>query len=221
MQKKETKYILFGLLGAGFLFFLVSLYVHVQESEYVSLVELRIAKQEAVLIAIAEVTDRDGADAVVSSVLKDCSTEDRQQFDQMLGSLAMLKGAELVKVNQLFSACGNFYAERKAMMVARFVREFEVYQDYVELRTLVDSRTLTITYPVESWLELVGLEQRRSDLFSELVQIQGEIITTLLDNVSIDSERMQKSVVRAQEVKDTISYTGAKIDTLRDAIVGL
>lgn len=221
MQKKETKYILFGLLGAGFLFFLVSLYVHVQESEYVSLVELRIAKQEAVLIAIAEVTDRDGADAVVSSVLKDCSTEDRQQFDQMLGSLAMLKGAELVKVNQLFSACGNFYAERKAMMVARFVREFEVYQDYVELRTLVDSRTLTITYPVESWLELVGLEQRRSDLFSELVQIQGEIITTLLDDVSIDSERMQKSVVRAQEVKDTISYTGAKIDTLRDAIVGL
>lgn len=221
MKKIDKKYTFGGLIVLGVAFYSVSLYIHTQQIEYVSMMKLLVSEQETTLVSIAEVTDRNGADAVVAKIIEDCATPDRQRFDELLGSLGSLNKTELVEVNQLFGSCGNFYAQRKSLMVARLNREFEVYEDYIKLLNVVDSRSEPVLYPVAQWEELVSLESQRSTLSSELVKIQKDIILALLDGVSIQSEQMLAEVNKAQEAKDTLSYVGVKIDTLREDIIGL
>jgi len=215
------KYVFVSLLVIASIFYGVSLYVHAQQAEYVAMMKLLVSEQETTLVSIAEVTDRNGADATVAAIVKDCDTEDRQRFDELLGLLGELNRIELIEVDQLFGACGNFYAERKALMIARLNREFEVYEDYVALLDIVDSRSDGVLYPVAKWSELAVLETQRSVLSSELVTIQKDIILALLEGVSIQSEQMLSEVTKAQEAKDTLSYTGVRIDTLREDIIGL
>jgi hypothetical protein len=222
MRKKiETKYIvaILGLLGV--LFLGVSYYIQSQQSEYISMMKVLIAQQETTLTSIAEVTDRNGADAVVTAIIRDCQLEDRQRFDELLSSLQALNNKELSEVDNLFNACGDFYAQRKALMVARLSREFEVYEDYVVLLQVVDSREKTIEYPVEKWSQLVSFEKERSELSSELVSIQKDIIDALINGVSADAVSMKEKVAQAQEVKDNLSLLGVKIDALRDDVIDL
>ena len=138
-------------------FFGASLYIKDAQSEYILQTQLTIAEQETRLAAIAELTARDGADAVVSEIIKDCSSENRERFDTLLGLLSQLRGAELREVESLFNACGNFYAERKAVMVARLSREFEVYEDLIEILSLFDQKAQSITYDVSGWREFVAM----------------------------------------------------------------
>jgi len=215
------KWVTGSLVILGILFYATSAYVHTQQAEYVAQMELLIAKQEATLISIAEVTDRDGADAIVSAIVKDCDLPEREKFDDLLSRLGSLNRTQLVEVGQLFNACGNFYAERKAVMVARFVREFDVYRDYINLLTIVDSRTDTVTYPVEKWSELVQYEIQRSELSDDLVRIQDEIIQSLLADVPVQSEEILEMTSEATNARETLGFIGVKIDTLRESLISL
>lgn len=217
----NKKYVLAGFTICGVIFYGVSLHINTQQEEYVSKMKLLIAEQETTLTALAEVTDRNGADSVVNAIIKDCDTEDRQRFDKLLGTLGELPRTQLIEVDQLFNACGNFYAGTKSLMTARLQREYEVYAEYVALLDIVDSKADTVSYPVAQWSELVALEGKRSELSSKLVEIQKEIIQALLDGVSLQSDQMSQEVRKAQEVQDTLSYTGVKIDTLREGILQL
>jgi hypothetical protein len=221
MKKIKTKHIVGVLTGIGVVCFLTSWYVHDAHAEYAVQMKLLIAEQSATLISIAEVTDRDGADAIVSAIIQDCAQEDRSRFDTLLGKLSTVNRAELVEVSQLFDSCGNYYSQRKAVMVARLDREYEVYREYVHLLSLVDAKAEKVTYPVEKWEELVTMEGTRSELSSSLVRIQDEIIIALLDNVPIDSEEMLAKISEAQDAQDTLAYTGSLIDVLREDIIGL
>ena len=221
MKKIDTRYVVAGLIGVGILFFGVSSYVHTKQAEYVSMMKVLIAQQETTLISIAEVTDRNGADAVVAGIIEDCDADERLAFDDLLGRLGSLHRLELVEVDQLFSACGNFYAQRKALMIARLDREYQVYADYVALLNVVDSKAQDISYPTQKWSDLVGMELQRSELSSQLVVIQENIIDGLRAGASVQSEELHTEVTNAQEAKDTLSYLGVKIDTLREDIIGL
>jgi len=221
MKKIDRKHVVGGLMIAGVIFLGTSTYVHIQQAEYVSTMKLLISNQETILMSIAEVTDRNGADAVVESIVKDCDIEDRQRFDGLLSNLGTLIGVELVEVDQLFNACGSFFAQRKALMTARLNREFEVYSDYITLLNIVDSKSESSTYPVSTWSELVSLELQRSELSNQLVVIQKNIIQALLDRALIQSEQMLTEVNNAQEIQDTLSYVGVKIDALREDVAGL
>lgn len=217
-NKKNTYYILgFGLL----LFLALSAYLKDQKSEAVSEIKVLIAQQETTIISLAEVTDRNGGDAVVSEIIKDCIPEDRQKFDELLGSLANLKYTEIVEVDQLFDACGDFFAERKSLMVARLAREFEVYNDYVTLLRIIDDSAAYVQYPLDDWSELVSLEKQRSQLTSELVKIQKAIIAALLEGVPVSSQQMLDEITKAREAQETLSFTGVKIDALREGIMKL
>ena len=136
MKMSNGKYVVAGFVVCGVIFYGVSLYIQSQQAEYVSMMELLITKQEKTLVSLAEVTDRNGADSVVSGIIKDCEIDDRQKFDELLGNLKNLNRTQLVEVDQLFDGCGGFYAETKALMTARLQREYEVYSDYVALLTL-------------------------------------------------------------------------------------
>lgn len=198
-----------------------SWYVHESEADMAAEIKLLIAEQEVTLSSIAELTDRDGADSVVSNIIKDCAPAERERFDSLLARLSTLNAMELVEVDRLFASCGNYYAERKSAMVARFQREYEVYEAYVDLLSHINSKAALIEYPRETWGELVSLETMRSKLASELVQIQLQIITELRAGAGVSSDAIQVQITQANEVKESLSFTGVQIDRLRENVLRL
>jgi hypothetical protein len=110
-----------------------------------------------------------------------------------------LRGAELLEVENLFNACGDYFAQQKAMMSARFEREYEVYLDFIDMLKLIDPKADGITYDTDGWKILVDKEKKRSELMVKLVAIQGDIIQAMKKNVSISSEEMQLLLVEGQQ----------------------
>lgn len=223
MQKLlEHKKILAAALFFVFLTFLAaSIYVKDVQSEYALKTQVKIAEQETKLASIAELTGRDGADAVVEEIIKDCNPENRQQFDSLLSKLAELNAVELKEIEQLFNTCGNFYAERKAVMVAKLAREYEVYLDFIEILSLIDEKAEKVTYDVEGWGSLVALEKNRSELSTELVTIQGRIIDELRKQTPISSDEMQLLLVDGKMTKDELISVSSDIDDLRQEILNI
>lgn len=205
-----------------FLVFLAaSTYMRFERDNYALQTRVKIAEQETTLAAIAELVNRDGADAVVEQIILDCSPQNRERFDTLLSNLAELHGTQLVEVEQLFNACGNFFAERKAVMVARLEREYEVYKDLIEILALADKKAGTVAYDVGLWGELVSLEKERSTLSSQLVDLQGRIITSLLDGESVESDAMQLLLVEGKQTREKLFELSAKINTLRESLLSV
>jgi hypothetical protein len=217
----NSKTITVLVLGLVIGYFMVNAIVseRLQDLELQS--QVLVADQEAVLVAIAETTARNGADAVTESVIQDCSIDERSRFDTLLGELnAGLTQAELVELERLFGRCGAFYAERKAVMVARFTREIEVYEDYVEQLELITATELE-SANVDGWQKLAEEERKQSELFSELVNKQEEIIQALLDGASADSENVQSILREVTEIQETLIVANQQAANLRSTLVNL
>lgn len=196
-------------------------YVQEKTADVLGAVRLQIVEQEKRLGTIAEVTGRDGADEVVERIIQDCSGEKRARFDTQLGALPTLKGAQLVEIEQLFSSCGNFFAVRKAVMVSRLEREYEVYLDLLAVLELIDSKKALETHNAESWGKLVAMEVERSALGEKLVEIQGKIITDLKAKVTVNSDEMQVTLVEGQKTKEALLRVSSSIYTLRQSILDI
>lgn len=217
----HRKSVILGLCGLFVCTAGVMWYVAEMKADTIAVTRLKIAEQEKRLATIAEVTGRDGADAVVEKIIQDCSAEKRAQFDTQLSQLPTLRGSELVEVEQLFSACGNFFAERKAVMVARLEREYEMYLDLLSILALVDSKNAELEYDAASWGRLVAKEVERSTLSTTLVEIQGNIINDLKSNLSVTSDVMQATLVEGQKTKERLIAISSEIYTLRQEILDL
>ncbi len=215
------KRILGMVVIAGVICLAVSWYVADRESDMQAALQVVIAEQETTLAALAELIDRDGADAVVTEIIKDCTPVERDRFDVLLGSLSTNTPTELQELDSLFSACGNYFAQRKAVMVARFEREVEVYGTYVSMYALLDSRADTAMYPVADWKRLVTLELERRVLVQRLVEIQRLIIDELLKGTQPKSEPIQLLLGDANEMREQVGFVGMQIDSLRESIFDL
>jgi len=216
------KKIFAGMLLFAFVVMLAaSVYIQQVQSEFALLTRLKIAEQETKLATIAEITDGDKADATVAAIIKDCSLENRGRFDELLARLSELNATELKDIEQLFNACGNFFAVQKAVMVTRLQHEYDVYVDLIEILTLVDKKADTIVYNHEGWKRLVDLETKRSVLSTHLVNIQGDIIRALISKVTIASDDMQELLVSGQKTKDDLFLISTEIDDLRAQIQAL
>jgi len=217
MQKIiQNKMMMAGLFLFVFTTFLVaSYYIKEVKADYTIQTKLKIAEQETILSSIADLINRDGADAVVAEIIKDCSLENRARFDTLLSQLGTLKGKELDETKSLFGACANFFAQRTAVMVARLEREYEVYVDLVDLLSVVESATAEVLYNKERWAERVLLEKQRSSLSTELVVVQGKIIDALLENKQIASDDMQLLLVEGQQTKEKLTVITAEINNFR------
>jgi hypothetical protein len=183
---------------------------------------IQIVEQQTVLVDIAETTARNGADTVTESIIKDCRVMERTEFDDLLGRLDKgLSRAELTKLKSLFGSCGDFYAQRKTLMVSRLAREVEVYGHYVEqLQTLTDKQVRQ-TYQVDSWNTLVGQEEKLSELFSALVLQQENIIDTLLSGKLADSEAMKTILQEAQETQELLLLANRQTADTRTGLIPL
>jgi predicted DNA-binding transcriptional regulator len=177
---------------------------------------LLISEQQAVLATIAETTARNGADSITEQIIKDCSLSERSTFDTLLGSLDNgLTQTELVELERLFGRCGGFYSERKSVMVSRLAREIEVYETYVEhLETLLDADVAN-EFQISLWNKLAEEEQKQSELFSQLVIKQDQIISTLLDGKSASSEEIEQILREVNEIQGTLVVTNKQVAKVR------
>lgn len=179
-------------------------------------VELKIAQQQTVLASVAEVTARGGADAVVASIITDCSSGERGRFDTLLGTLDRgLTASELSELSRLFDRCGSFFAERKAVMVARMKREMEVYREFIDLLGTVTGGSPRERYEVGEWERLVAAEEQQSSLFSELVSLQGEIITSLEAGTSAGSDEIAALLQEVSQVRESLAVATVQAAELR------
>lgn len=210
-----------GVLVTAAVLYGVSYYVNEREKDIVNKIIVEVLEQEKTLSAIAEITDRNGADAVVEEIILDCSITNRDRFDDFLNRLGSLTNSELRETETLFDSCGRFYSSRKALMVARMEREYEFYRNLVELLTLADDEITVSQYQVGPWGSLVQLEAKRSDVFARQASIQLNIIRALLDGESVQSENIQDMLSDAQNLNEEALVINQQIDAQRQALLDL
>lgn len=203
--------------------FLISSYIVNQRMQtFEASSRVQLAEQQALLSTIAETTARNGADSITESIVRDCPVDDRSRFDTLLGSLDRgLARYELAELEQLFSSCGTFYAQRKAVMVARLSREIEVYESYVAQLSDITGKDQSDSYQLVTWQQLVAGEETQSQQFNALVQSQKEIIDTLLSGKSASSEEIIAILNVVRETKEALLLAKTRTGELRSGLTAL
>lgn len=222
-MKKQHQYILAGTLLALLLFgVLAKTVISERLEDFRTVVELQQAEQRALLISLAETTARNGADTVTESVIRDCSTVDRDRFDILLSQLNnSLSLGELNELERLFGRCGSFYAERKTLMVSRMAREFAVYKGYTtQLEALTGDSHLEAAQ-IPEWEALIAYEQSQSQLFSNLVELQDQIINTLLAGKSSQSDEIKAILGEVREIQENLQLANTQAASMRSEIISL
>lgn len=208
--------IVLPLLALVFSLGIASIYIEQSQAETALKLEVAIAEQSQTLSTLAELTAQNRADSIAEEIIRDCSPDSRARYESLLNRLAQLNPSELREADQLFDACAGFFAERKAVMVARLQREFEIYQSYIELYSELEPDNVH-SYPVEEWSSLVELERERGALLSEQVAIQGNIISEL-QQPARDTDTIESLLVRAQQVADRAAELNRSITRAREAL---
>ncbi len=187
---------------------------HRGQERFVDALTGDIARSRAAMADLAVITDSNGTDEVIGGIIGDCARRD--EFDAMLIALATLPKEGLLEVQGMFESCGDFYAHRKALMVARLAREYEEYERLLALH----QRLLGVTPSDEQavWKELVELEKTRSGLLTDQTAIQEDIITALIQGSSAGSTDVRALVTQAQEIGDMLSVYDKRIDALRASL---
>jgi len=212
-----------AVIASALLFFVVTILagvwlVHFNQRELETSLRASLESKEKRLQELADITDRNGADEIVTKIIADCSR--RPEFESLLVRLAGLNGKELLTLQNLEDACGGFYAERKALMVSKLEQEFQNYSETVKFLLLLTSHD-SVSYRVADWNTLVTLEQERSDLLTEQRVLQEEIITALMQGSLVQSARVQDLVQEAQEIAELLTVHDRQIDEKRDALMAL
>lgn len=219
-QTSTTKYILVAFFGAVLIYSLTTYFTNQRFESLENQTRLLISDQETILASIAQTTARNGADAVTESVIRDCTVSERSSFDTLLGSLNNnLNKTQLTELERLFGRCGGFYSERKAVMVARLAREIEIYETYVNQLSAITNTDQSNSYKLERWQQLSIEEQKLSNLFSQLVVKQDQIITSLLAGNSPQSEEIQEILYSVNEIQETLVVTNTQLSNLRTELV--
>ena len=172
-------------------------------------------EQEKYMYELATITDRNGVDETTATIVSDCAR--REEYETLLNSLATLNKKELVIIQNLFENCGNYYAERKALMVSKLKREFESYEFVDDLLVTVNPNTTNYGKRA-TWSELVANEQARSALLNEQRVIQGHIINKLIAGFSIHSNDVNTLSQDAQKIEELLIAHNDTIDVLREEI---
>lgn len=210
------------LLGIFVMYFSVTSLVDKRFNEIELNLRAQIAEQEALLTAIAEATSRNGADKITEQIVKDCSIDERNSFDNLLGRLNdNLSKTELTELERLFGRCGSFFSDRKTVMVSRLSREIDIYQNYVEHLSVILGEDVENDFSVDGWQELASEERKQSELFAKLVTLQDKIISSLLSGNSADSSEIREIIQEVNEVQETLVVANAQASNARSRLISL
>lgn len=221
-KKAYIKNLAVFLIGVIVMFFAVTALANFRFNAIEKNTREQIANQESVLVEIAVITARNGADAVTESIVHDCTINERVRFDALLSRLdSNLSNAELIELERLFGRCGSFYSERKSVMVSRLIREIEVYTNYVNQLSIILNEDVGEEYSLLQWQNLALEEQKNGDLFAKLVELQDRIITTLLEGKSANSEEIEEILLEVNQTQQSLAVINTQISQIRSGLVAL
>jgi len=183
--------------------------------EMESRVQAQIDTQEVYMYALAEMTDRNAADEEVDAIVKDCGRRD--EYERLLMNLGTLSKKDLVVMQGLFESCGNFYAERKALMVSKLDRELKAYRELNDYMKLLNKKNTDLVL-LETWGELVTLEKARSSFLNEQTQLQSKIISELISGNNPSSESVVALARDAQDINELLLVHDQRIDGVRKVL---
>ncbi len=219
MNAKNVAVFLFGVV---LMYLLTNVLVSKRFQEIENSMRVQVEEQEALIAVIAETTSRNGADAIIESIVRDCALNERSRFEDLLNQLNDgLSYSNLVELEQLFGRCGTFFSERKAVMVSRLSREIEVYDSYVGQLSSVVGEDLSDSYMTDQWKLLADEEKKQSELFAKLVLLQGNIINELLKGKTATSEEIVNILQEVSEVNQTLTVARIQARNIRSNLVSL
>ncbi|MFZ2253483.1 MAG: hypothetical protein WAW13_04960 [Minisyncoccia bacterium] len=175
----------------------------------------QIVTERNLMLQLATLTDHNGADETISRIVSDCSR--RTEYEDLLTSLESLSKKDLIAAQNLFESCGKYYTERKALMVAKLEREFEIYTTYVAiLKEFHDDKELDRN--TDMWKDLISLENDRSSFLSDQNHIQAKIISLLISGSVVSSKELVELIRDAGEINELLGVSDHKIDALRASL---
>jgi hypothetical protein len=74
-------------------------------------------------------------------------------------------------------------------------------------------------FQISQWNKLATEEQKQSDLFSQLVIKQDQIITTLLSGKSASSDEIEEILREVNEIQGTLLVTNKQVADIRAELV--
>lgn len=216
------------MIIAGILLLLwgISLYTNnaiAKKLETTSLaLDTNIAKQELVLSTIADLTKRNEADELTEKIVVDCSAAERVRFEELLGKLsASITRTELTELDGLFYACGRFFADKKSVMAARLAREVTVYEEYIALRSRIIEADDNLTNRVTLWQRIADDELKLAADFTKLVDLQRDIIMSLLAGKNRDSEEIVNTLRSVTDTKNNMTVRVQQIEATRQELINI
>jgi hypothetical protein len=190
-----------------------------QNSKTIATLDAAILIQKDNLSDLAEITRVNGSDATTDRIIVDCSSSERERFDTLLDQLqANISKSELNELNTLFYACGSFYADRKAVMATKLLREVEILSDYVDLRSIVSGKSSDESTKVEAWRKIAESELKTAEYFKELVQLQGKIIVQLDSGMTPTSPEVTATLTQVSTVRGQMLVLNQQIEVLKDEV---
>jgi hypothetical protein len=178
-----------------------------------------IAEQEVILVTIADLVKQSAADAITERIIVDCSGSERQQFDALLNKLSVtISPSELRELDTLFLKCGRFYADRKSVMAARLIREVAVYKAHITLKQQTGVLDEIALSRVVRWQQIAETELEIAKNFTTLVDLQGDIILTLLAGKDRTSPEITATLDTVKETRDAMTVQTKQIEKLREEL---
>jgi hypothetical protein len=178
-----------------------------------------VAEQEVVLITIADLVKQSAADEITERIIVDCSGTERQEFDSLLNKLSVtISRVELESLDKLFLKCGRFYADRKSVMAARLLREVSVYKSLITLQQQTGTLDEVALSRVARWQQIAEAELDIAKNFTKLVDLQGDIILTLLAGKDRTSPEITTTLEAVKETRDAMTVQTKQTENIREEL---
>ena len=217
MKNKQTMYgvaagVLLVLIFSGLV---VEKRLHDTRASYDALIEENEKKAEDVAREIG----RGGVLESVKAVVLECPSEKNLQYDDLLSSLDKgLSAAELRTLNELFNECGSVPATRRAVMGLLLEQQVALLEESVTHRAMLGRESYEEDR-LESWNNLVTKEKEISTQFYALVNLQSNIIKTLVSGSSSSGDVIASIQAEVQVVHQKLATATAEASQLRSTLV--
>jgi hypothetical protein len=212
-SRRERQYILSIALAVvlsvgGVAFF----FAHTQAAVLFSLTERKNTLTHMLLIT-SERIDRNEPSSELATLLASCPNSGR--FDDLLSRLATLHDAELGELAHMFDTCGDYPSLVKRLTLRDLKADLEEYE-----RTSLLLHALHPTPGDDNTFganmrSLYEMEQERSQNFRTQIQLQKEIIASLLSHDPEKQKAIPDRVFAAQTIGSTLNTLNTKIDDIR------
>jgi hypothetical protein len=178
---------------AGILFSvcILTLFYYFLESRYVNAIDALVTEREASLHAYADHLISNTAPEEIRGFGEQCTATEQAELDQNLDSLATLSDEQLHTTQFLLFRCAYYYPHQQSLLARLLEESFDSYSTLVHAH---DESTFLVSSPVPKipvWQEIVLLERTRTQNLVDLVDIQMQIISLLIDGQPGTSEEIQ------------------------------